>query len=266
MKIGIIGYGYVGKGIERMFEARADWVAVIDPDKQRFELTRMLEADIIFVCVPTPRKDGGDLCDTSIVESVVAEWAAHCVSSRVLMCIKSTVPPGTTERLIKQHGDHIHFSPEYMGEGGNYVDARYPDPLNPVSHPFCIVGGERADQVLAYFQKVMATSARYIATSATAAEIAKYMENAYLATKVAFCNEFARIADAHGVSYNTVRDLWLCDPRVDPSHTLVFPNQRGFNGKCLPKDLAAIRTAAFAAGVETPLLDGVSDYDVGRLS
>jgi UDPglucose 6-dehydrogenase len=263
VKIGIIGYGYVGKGIERMFEARADWVAVIDPAQKRDDRTRMAEADIIFVCVPTPRKDGGDMCDTSIVESVVAEWAAHCASSRVLMCIKSTVPPGTTERLIKLYGDHVHFSPEYMGEGGNYVDARYPDPRNAMSHPFCIVGGHRADQVLAYFQRVMATSARYVATTATAAELAKYMENAYLATKVAFCNEFASIADAHGVPYNTLRDLWLCDPRVDPSHTLVFPNQRGFNGKCLPKDLAAIRMAAFIAGTMTPLLDSVAYYDMG---
>lgn len=261
MRIGIFGYGYVGKGIARMFQDRADFIAVIDPHQLRNDQSRMAEVDIAFVCVPTPRRDDGS-CNTSIVREVVAEW-----SDKVpLICIKSTVEPGTTEQLIESYGDHIHFSPEYMGEGGNYVEARYLHPTDARSHPFCIVGGRRPNEVLFFFQKVMATSARFIATTATAAELAKYMTNAYLATKVAFCNEFASISESYGVPYNTVRDLWLNDPRIDHSHTIVFQDNRGFGGKCLPKDVSAIRHAAGSAGCSTPLLDGVAAYDLERWS
>lgn len=254
MKIGIVGYGYVGRGIERMFQARSI-ISIYDPAQRHRDKSGVRASDLVVICVPTPRLLDGR-AHTLIVEDAVADFA-----EAKLICIKSTVPPGTTETLIKRWGDHIHFSPEYMGEGGNYVPPQYLDRADPRAHPFCIVGGRRPGEVLAFFQKVMATSARYIETSATAAELCKYMENAYLATKVAFCNELAAICEAQGVSYNQVRDLWLADPRVDPSHTLVFPDQRGFSGKCLPKDLSALRSFAQVA---TPLLDGVSQYDLSK--
>lgn len=258
MKIGIVGYGYVGQGMTRMFADGGARVFIHDPYRGcSYAKQEVLESDLVVVCVPTPRMDSG-ACDTSIVQSVVEEFR-----DARLIVIKSTVEPGTTQRLIDRLGDHIHFSPEYMGEGRNYVPPHYPNPTDARSHPFCIVGGERSQEVLNFFRRVMATSARYVATSATAAELAKYMENAYLATKVAFCNEFARIAAFHGADYNDVRELWLCDARVDPSHTLVFPEQRGFSGKCLPKDLSAIRQASI---VSTPLLDAVAKYEVEKKS
>lgn len=256
MKIGIVGYGYVGQGMAITFDYVAQ-VFIHDPARGCNAKQLVLESDLVVVCVPTPRMASGK-CDTSIVESVVEEFSAAN-----LIVIKSTVEPGTTQRLIDRFGDHVHFSPEYMGEGRNYVPPHYPSPTDARSHPFCIVGGERPQAVLDYFRRVMATSARYVATNATTAELAKYMENAYLATKVAFCNEFARIAQDHAVNYNEVRELWLCDPRVDPSHTLVFPDQRGFSGKCLPKDLSAIRHASL---IETPLLDAVAQYEVENKS
>lgn len=258
MRVGIVGYGYVGKGMARMFEGKAE-ISVYDPMQLRNNEKGVLNSDLILICVPTPRLPNG-MADTSIVR----ESCARFVETKGLICIKSTVPPGTTDDLAYRYGSHIHFSPEYMGEGGNYVEARYPNPTDSRSHNFCIVGGLRADEVLAFFQRVMATSARYVATTARAAELCKYMENAYLATKVAFVNEFAAICEAEGVSFNEVRDLWLCDSRVDPSHTLVFKDSRGFNGKCLPKDLDAIRYAARTQGVATPVLDGVTAYDLSR--
>jgi UDP-glucose 6-dehydrogenase len=93
------------------------------------------------------------------------------------------------------------------------------------------------------------------------AELTKYMENAFLALKVTFCNEFYDIAEAQGVDYNELRELWLLDPRIGRSHTFVLPFGRGFGGRCLPKDLNAIIHAARGAGVEAGLLEAVRDVN-----
>jgi UDP-glucose 6-dehydrogenase len=81
-------------------------------------------------------------------------------------------------------------------------------------------------------------------TSSETAELSKYMENAFLAAKVAFCNEFYDLAEAWGIDYDDLRELWLLDPRVGRSHTFVRGDERGFGGKCLPKDLSALVVAA----------------------
>jgi UDP-glucose 6-dehydrogenase len=90
-------------------------------------------------------------------------------------------------------------------------------------------------------------------TDARTAELTKYMENAFLALKVAFCNEVYDVAGATGVDYNELRELWLLDPRIGRSHTWVHPDDRGFGGRCLPKDLRALVAHARSAG-EAPLL------------
>jgi UDP-glucose 6-dehydrogenase len=89
------------------------------------------------------------------------------------------------------------------------------------------------------------------------------MENAYLAMKVTFCNEFYDIATKFGVDYNEMRELWLQDPRMGRSHTFVFPDDRGYGGKCLPKDVNAIIQAAQAAGYAPQLLAAMADTNAG---
>lgn len=81
---------------------------------------------------------------------------------------------------------------------------------------------------------------KYLQTDSTTAELVKYMENCWLATKVTFCNEFFDIANTFGVDYNELRELWLLDGRVGESHTIVYEENRGFGGKCLPKDTEAL--------------------------
>ena len=76
--------------------------------------------------------------------------------------------------------------------------------------------------------------------------------------KVAFCNEFYDVADHIGVDYNELRELWLLDPRIGRSHTWVHPNDRGFGGKCLPKDLEALLHLGRTTGDPLLLLDAVA--------
>ncbi|TAL49410.1 hypothetical protein EPN83_00670 [Patescibacteria group bacterium] len=77
-------------------------------------------------------------------------------------------------------------------------------------------------------------------TDSTTAELAKYMENAFLATKKIFCDEFYDIARSFDVDYNELKELWLLDGRMGRAMTLIYPEARGFGGRCLPKDVSAI--------------------------
>ena len=88
-------------------------------------------------------------------------------------------------------------------------------------------------------------------------EMAKYMENCFLATKVIFCNEIYKICEKLGLDYNIVREAWVADPRIGTSHTFVYKDNPGFGGSCLPKDINAMISQAKNADVDTTLLDAV---------
>lgn len=190
--------------------------------------------------------DGG-ACDTSHVRDAVERLPV----SRVLL--KSTVPPGTTDLLIRATGKHICFSPEYVGES-NYHHAYWPNGATDV--PFVILGGDPPVRrwFIELLQPVLDPAEVYFQCSAIEAEIMKYMENAHLATKVCFVNGFRRICEIFGADWHTVREGWLLDPRVEPAHTATFGRSPGFAGKCLPKDVSVIVRAATDAGYGPALL------------
>jgi UDPglucose 6-dehydrogenase len=125
------------------------------------------------------------------------------------------------------------------------------------------LGGERHDTIpVADLYKTTFNADIVIRqTDAKTAEMAKYMENAYLALKVSFCNEFYEIANGFGIDYNELRELWLLDPRIGRSHTFVLPHNRGFGGRCLPKDLSAIIHSAGRVGVTSTLLEAVREVN-----
>jgi UDPglucose 6-dehydrogenase len=124
---------------------------------------------------------------------------------------------------------------------------------------FIVLGGplEDCSAVADLYQRYVHSDMRFHFTSSRTAEMAKYMENAFLAAKVTFCNEFHDIARAFGVDYNELREIWLADPRIGRDHTFVYPDNRGFGGKCLPKDVLAIVHAAKAQGCSSGLLDAI---------
>ena len=83
------------------------------------------------------------------------------------------------------------------------------------------------------------------------------MENCWIATKVTFCNEFADIAKKFDISYSELRECWIADKRVSPSHTLVYPEQPFYNSHCLNKDIPALIYMCEQEGIETPLIKAV---------
>lgn len=241
--VGIVGFGAVGKALHDLFPG----AAVYDEPLGIGSRSEVNACDYAFVCVPTPRAPDG-ACDTAIVEDVVG-WL-----ETDLIVIRSTVAVGTTQRLAAATGKRIVFQPEYG-------PAETPDhPFNDLRNVrWVILGGERKDTVAVadLYKTVFSADLAVHQTDSRTAELAKYMENAYLAAKVAFCNQFYDIAAGLGVDYNELRELWLLDPRIGRSHTFVYPDDRGFGGKCLPKDLSAIIATAIAGGVDATLLEGV---------
>lgn len=246
-KIAIVGMGVVGKGMKHLFEKRFDIVGYdIGGDREKVN-----GCDMAVICVPTPMKENGS-CDISAVEEVVS-WL-----ETPLILIKSTIPPGTTSMLREKYGKKVNFSPEYMGESSYFTPYwKYPDPERAETHTFVIVGGKEASEILNVFMKVMSVDTKYMAVSAEEAELTKYMENTFFATKVSFCNEFYDIAKLFGVDYKKLRELWLLDSRINPNHTLVFEDKRGYGGKCFPKDIAGIVDASEKKGYEPTLLKAV---------
>lgn len=245
--VAIVGYGAVGKGMSQLFPGAVAY----DPPLGLGSKDEVNRCHFAFVAVPTAMASDG-AADTSIVEEVVS-W----IESDVIV-LRSTVPPGTTDRLRESTGKSIVFQPEY-------------GPAETPDHPFnnlrnvrwAILGGDRRDtiRVADLYKTTFSADFTIQQTDARTAELTKYMENAYLALKVTFCNEFYDIAEASGVDYNELRELWLLDPRIGRSHTFVLPFGRGFGGRCLPKDLNAIIHAARGVGVEPGLLEAVRDVN-----
>lgn len=248
MNIGVIGYGTVGKALEALFGASGHTIAIYDrfqsPYNDKHHLDRVKDAEFVFIAVPTPRNADGT-CDISAVEEVVGWVPAP-------MCIKSTVPPGTTDRLTIESEKQIVFSPEYTGE-----TTFHPYKSQPCSD-LVVIGGDRltAEFCLGLYQSALGPLPRYFITTAVTAELVKYMENCFFATKLIFLSEFRQLALLFGADFHQLREAWLADSRVGRSHSAVL-DRPGFGGRCLPKDLSAIIEAARQRGFCPKLLEMV---------
>jgi UDPglucose 6-dehydrogenase len=223
-KVGIVGNGVVGKAQKELFPE----AAIYDPYQRIGNKERINQCDIAFICVWAPTDETNETeCDLSDVELVVS-W---CTCP--LLILRSTVPPGTTKRLAEKYGKHIVFEPEYLGETINH-------PYNNLSErKFLILGGEKQDLRVAIelYKEVYTSDIRILTSDSTTVELCKLVTNAWLATKVTFCNDIYDTCEKLGVEYDALRELWLQDHRVTRSHTFVYPDKRGFGGKCLPKDV-----------------------------
>ena len=260
-KVGIIGYGYVGKAMANFFKNHYT-VLVYDPaydsnvEKTASNITfvdkdYINSCDIGIICVPTPKSDSGR-CNVSLVEEVVS-WI-----KTPLVLIKSTVEIGTTDRLQKTYNKNIVFSPEYCGESSYWTPYEFHADIKHT--PFFTFGGEpeHTSKLVDLYMPVVGPTKTYRQTSASAAEMAKYMENIFYASKIVFCYEMSEMCKAMNIDYNEVRELWLLDPRINPMHTAVFPdNDAPFSGKCLPKDTNALISTAESFGYSAELIKEV---------
>lgn len=236
----IIGYGTVGSNLSHELARLCPDVC----DKYKGIDERHGRYDVAFVCVDTPLS--GSTLDVTEVEAAIRENDAE------VYVIKSTVLPGTTDRIREETGKRVVFSPEYYG-GTQHA--------NNFDFDFTILGGNKADcvEVVQLLQRVYDGRHSFRITDAKTAELVKLTENCWIATKVSFCNQFFDIAEQCGVCYEELRELFLCDPRVSPSHSFVSRSAPYWDSHCLNKDVPAT-----ALAYDAPLLDAVIAFNAER--
>jgi UDPglucose 6-dehydrogenase len=288
MKISVVGGGYVGLVTGTCFAQLGHDVTIIEINAEKVqainnghppiyelgleELMRqhagrnlrasggfetIASADIIFICVGTPPKPDGS-SDLSYIESASSSIGKFLKNNTSYCCVvvKSTVPPGTTEKLVlpavlRHSGkseEKIGFAmnPEFLREGRAVEDFMHPDRI--------VIGSNdpRAKKLLA--QVYQDISAPVINTNLTAAEMIKYTSNAFLATKISFSNEIGNICKHLGIDVYEVMKGVGCDPRIGP---LFLNAGAGFGGSCFPKDVSALVSLAKDAGENPVLLQSV---------
>lgn len=242
-EVGIVGYGWVGKSMHEMFpEAH-----VYDAPLEIGSRTIINVCEVTFVAVPTPNLEDGSL-DTSIVEEV-SDW---CESD--IIVLRSTVNPGTADRIKERTGKHIVTQPEYLGESTAHPL------LDQGARPFMILGGDPPDRrkVIEAYQGVYNANISIRQVTNREAEVIKLSENRAIAFKVAQAQELYDVCETAGVDYYTIRDaVYGDDPRFNLWHTFVYPEKRGMDSKCIPKDVYAWAAWAESLGYTPAITNAI---------
>lgn len=256
MKIGIIGFGYVGRAIGWAYKDTD--LIIRDPKLENsVNLDKFTDRDAVFICVPSPCLQDGS-CDTSILEAVLKELLFVSIQNHNCVFIsKTTAPPSTYKKLQLEYPNLVH-SPEFLTQENSisdYVNANY-----------CVLGGNyewavRARKILQFKRKLIQD--KHIIVNIETAALYKYMMNSYLATKVTFMNEFKKLADAEGVDLKDLTHLALHDNRIGATHMQVPgpDGQYGWGGACFPKDMSAIIHEASNLHVSFEFLQNVKSIN-----
>jgi UDP-glucose 6-dehydrogenase len=243
-QVGIAGYGVVGKSIARTFPDAKIY------DKYTDRQDDLTDVDFLFVAVPTPW-DGKTL-DCSAVEDVIA------THNPKLFVIRSATSVGLVDYLTKKYNKRIVVQPEYLGESPNHVMTQGGQP------PFILVGGQPEDRrkVINLYATVYNSNVRIRQLSAIEAEVAKLSENRAVMFKVLQMQELYDACESHGLDYYAIREaVYGDDPRFDLGWSFVYPNKRGAQGKCLPKDIYAWAQWAESSGFSPELTNQLLAYN-----
>ena len=245
--IGIVGQGFVGNAVYQKFKNYYDVLTNdLDENKSTSTIDNLIRlCDTIFLCLPTPMKPSGE-CDVSILEDVLdnIDLITDNLETRRTVVIKSTIPPGTTEKFNSIYESlNIVFNPEFLTERNAVSDYENQNRI--------ILGGPRptTTELKQIFSKVF-PKARIIKTNSTYAEMVKYTTNTFLSTKVSFANEIYEICQRVGADYDKVIEYATLDERLGESHWGVpgHDGDFGFGGHCFPKDLSALLYVARKQG------------------
>lgn len=217
------------------------------------DVTQAAHAQVVFNCVGTPmQQDGSAKLDYVYA---VAKAVSDNAKQPVILCNKSTVPPGTAHACKQIVKDHVTIvsNPEFLREGNAIKDFTQPDKI--------IIG---ADNIQAFetMRKVYLPADNMhfpiMFTDIATAEMIKYANNSFLATKISFINEIANICDKVGANVQMVSKAMGLDNRISPK----FLNAGiGYGGSCFPKDVRALIQTAATKGYTTQLLNAVDNVN-----
>jgi UDPglucose 6-dehydrogenase len=253
MNVGVIGVGVVGGACKFGFELIGHNVSVHDITLET-AINDVLDTSAVFICVPTPRdKDGS--CDVSIVEEVIYDLKA--LNYDGIVAIKSTVVPGTTDRLRKETGMNICFVPEFLRERCAITDFTE-------NHDVCILGCED-DMTFKILKDCHGSYPdEFVRLTPSEAEFCKYFNNVYNAMLIIFANSFYEACKLQGVDYTNIKNAVVKRKHIHGNYLECNDNFRGFGGMCLPKDVSAMANLMKETGVDffDDLLDENRKYRV----
>ncbi|WP_301170821.1 UDP-glucose dehydrogenase family protein [Brevibacillus nitrificans] len=219
------------------------------------EIKDASEAEMMFICVGTPEASDGS-ADLSYLLAAVSDVASlqQPSSGKRVIVIKSTVPVGTGDRIAEQlRGNdsvYVASNPEFLREGSAMQDA-----LNPSR---IVLGADHEAAFAAMEQLYKGVNAAKVTTTRANAEFIKYASNAFLATKISFMNELARLSTVLGTDITTVAQGMGLDSRIGPEFLRAGV---GYGGSCFPKDTIALLQLAGQHGISLSILDKVREVN-----
>lgn len=216
-----------------------------------YEISEAIDSrpDFFFVCVPTPSSNNGE-ADLSFVSEAI-QSARRWSQGGAIVVIKSTVPIGTGRQLhddIRAWGGSLVSNPEFLREGSALADFMVPDRI--------VVGSEdhqAASKVMDLYESIDCPK---VLTTSSAAELIKYAANAYLALRISFANDIARLSDAVGVEARDVMQGISHDKRIGAQFLNPGP---GWGGSCFPKDTRELVARARSKGIHLPTVTAAID-------
>ncbi|MEC0697259.1 UDP-glucose dehydrogenase family protein [Bacillus atrophaeus] len=284
MKICVVGAGYVGLTLSAALASIGHQIICTDKDTYKIERLNngdipfyepglsdavkssknltfsslvkesIAECAVIFIAVGTPSLSNGTV-DVTALDHVLTDISQSIRSYKTIIT-KSTVPPGTNEKIeedliasgVSQSMFAVVSNPEFLREGNALYDMLHPDKT--------VIGVKKGDEVSVSIVKSIYKhiDAPYIITSLTGAELIKYASNYFLAAKISFINEMARICEAYETDVSDISRAIGLDPRIGKDF---LQAGIGYGGSCLPKDLQALQYAAAEKRVDTDLLRAV---------
>jgi len=252
MKIGIIGYGFVGKALDNALHESVDVIKVDPKLNSTIEDLKEFSPYATFVCLPTPMKDDGSQ-DISTVEEVFLKIKELNIPG--LIILKSTVHPGNITKLEKILYDFV-YNPEFLREKHANLDF--------VNSDMIIFGGDRNISTKvsdAYLRHSRCKTKEHIFTDLKTASLIKYAINTFLASKVIFFNELNLLYEKLDVkdSWESIINIISKDKRIGESHMNVpgHDGKKGFGGACFPKDSLALAKYANEIGADLSILKEV---------
>ena len=262
-KIGVVGNGFVGGAVKFGFSPQVGCDAEVrvydkNPAKSTHTLEETInESDFIFVSVPTPANEDGSI-NIDVLDKALSD--INDVSNRDnCILIRSTIVPGTTRKLQQKYSQlNLLFNPEFLTERSANFDF-----IN--QHRFIIGSGDSMSSAMASEEFSELLKNRFgscisiLECTYETAEMIKYMNNCFFATKVSFLNEMYQIAEKSQVNWEQAVDGFVADGRIGHSHLNVpgHDGKFGFGGSCFPKDVQALRNFAEDIGVNPSVLAAV---------
>ncbi len=241
IKVGVVGLGFVGLNLYKYFkqeETLKTFGYDIDDSKSPNSFEETTNSDYIFLCLPTPYREGQKGYDLSCIKDTLKK-----IPDNKIVIIKSTVLPGTTEKLQSDYPNlKLGFIPEFLTERYAWEDTLHPDTsifgYTQQSHSI-------ANDVL----KILPEASFERIIPVTEAELVKLARNNYFVNKIVFMNMIYDLCIASGIDYEVVKDCLASDRRIRKSHMDIFhQGGRGGGGTCFTKDTPAFRDWAAEVG------------------